>query len=123
MLDDYVKANHIKAACIITCIGSLQQVALRYANQSDVETIHGNFEIVSLTGTLAESGSHLHVAISDSTGNMIGGHLKEGSIIYTTAEIVIGILPEVAYEREPDFTYGFKNYRLKPQRQSDSITK
>ncbi len=38
-LDDYVKANHVKAACIITCVGSLQQVAIRYANQSDTETI------------------------------------------------------------------------------------
>ncbi len=52
--------------------------------------LYGKFEIVSLTGTLAESGSHLHAAISDNIGNIIGGHLKKGSIIYTTAEIVIG---------------------------------
>jgi predicted DNA-binding protein with PD1-like motif len=38
---------------------------------------------------------------------MIGAHLKEGSIVYTTAEIVIGILPAVLFERAIDPTSGF----------------
>ena len=44
---------------------------------------------------------------------MIGGHLKEGSIVYTTAEIVIGILPAVLYERAIDPTFGFKELMIK----------
>lgn len=31
-VDKYVKANRLKATCIITCVGSLQQVAIRFAN-------------------------------------------------------------------------------------------
>jgi predicted DNA-binding protein with PD1-like motif len=31
-LDKYVKANCLKAASILTCVGSLQQVAIRSAN-------------------------------------------------------------------------------------------
>lgn len=112
-LDEYVKANHLKAACIITCVGSLQQVAIRFANQSVTEIISGKFEIVSLAGTLAGNGSHLHILISDSVGKTIGGHLKEGSIVYTTAEIVIGILPAVLYERAIDPTFGFKELMIK----------
>ncbi len=112
-LEEYVKANNLKAGCIITCVGSLQRVVIRFANQSDLETISGKFEIVSLAGTLAESGSHLHIIISDSKGKTIGGHLKEGSIVYTTAEIVIGILPAVLYEREIDPTFGFKELVIK----------
>ncbi|MDB5248425.1 MAG: hypothetical protein JWQ40_2819, partial [Segetibacter sp.] len=94
-LDNYVKEQNIKAACIITCVGSLEQASIRYANKPLAETITGKFEIVSLSGTLARSGSHLHIAISDGNGKMIGGHLKEGSLVYTTLEIVIGILPEL----------------------------
>lgn len=112
-LDDYVKANHLKAACILTCVGSLQQVAIRFANQSVTEMISGKFEIVGLAGTLAENGSHLHILLSDSMGKTIGGHLKEGSIVYTTAEIVIGILPAVLFEREIDPTFGFKELMIK----------
>ena len=88
-LDEYAKANHLKAACILTCVGSLQQVTIMFANQSVTEMISGKFEIVSLAGTLAENGSHLHILISDSMGKTIGGHLKEGSIVYPTAEIFI----------------------------------
>ena len=114
-LDDYVNTHHIAAACIVTCVGSLQTAVIRYANQPNADTLYGHFEIVSLTGTLATSGSHLHIAISDDTGKMIGGHLKEGSIIYTTAEIVLGILPGVVYSREMDTTYGYKELMVRPK--------
>jgi predicted DNA-binding protein with PD1-like motif len=107
-LDAFAKDEHIKAACIITGVGSLRQAAIRFANLAEIEILEGKFEIVSLTGTLAETGSHLHICISDSTGKTIGGHLKEGSIIFTTAEIVLGLLPDVLFEREIDPTYGFK---------------
>ncbi len=112
-LDEYIKANHIKAACMLTCAGSLQQAAIRYAGLPAEEILKEKFEIVSLTGTLAETGSHLHISISDCTGKTIGGHLKEGCIIYTTAEIVIGIMHGVSYLRETDNTYGYKELVIK----------
>ena len=121
-LDKYIKAYHIQAACIITCVGSLQQVAIRYANQTDVEITSSKFEIISLTGTLAESGSHLHIAVSDISGKMIGGHLKEGSIIYTTAEIVIGILTDLVYERKIDSTYGFRELDIKNVQDKNNVS-
>lgn len=31
-LDEYVQTQNIQAACIITCVGSLRQAAIRYAN-------------------------------------------------------------------------------------------
>jgi len=116
-LDAYVRANKIKAAAMVTCVGSLQQAAIRYANQEGTDILTGKFEIVSLTGTLAESGSHLHISISDSTGKTIGGHLKEGSIIYTTAEIVIGVMPDVTFDREVDPTYDYKELVIKKRKQ------
>jgi len=112
-LDEYVKERHIQAAFILTCAGSLQQVTLPYANLTGTDTLTEKFEIISLTGTLAQSGSHLHVAISDSTGKTIGGHLTKGSIIYTTAEIVIEILSGVTFERETDDTFGYKELVIK----------
>ena len=114
-LDEYVQIHHIKAACIVTCVGSLQQAVIRYANLPNTDRLTGKFEIVSLTGTLAVSGSHLHISISDSTGKTTGGHLAEGSIIYTTAEIVLGILPGIVYERDTDKTYGFKELVIKKE--------
>ncbi len=107
-LDAYIKTNHIKAASIFTCVGSLQKAVIRFADQKEADTLTGKFEIVSLTGTLSEAGSHLHISISDGTGKTVGGHLKEGSLIYTTAEIVIGLLTDLEFTREVDSMYGYK---------------
>ena len=73
-------------------------------------------EIVSLVGTLSPDGEHLHVAISDGAGRTIGGHLLEGSLVYTTAEIAVGELDGLAFSRETDprTTYGELVVRPRP---------
>jgi predicted DNA-binding protein with PD1-like motif len=75
---------------------------LRFANQSFGTELTGHFEIVSLTGTLSQYGSHYHIAISDGTGHTVGAHLLEGCKVYTTAEIVLAVLPtdEMQLSRE-----------------------
>jgi predicted DNA-binding protein with PD1-like motif len=98
----FAKENHLQAGLIITCVGSLQLVALRMANQPDTTLIEGKFEIVSLVGTLSPDGPHLHLSVSDSTGKTLGGHLQDGSLIYTTAEIVVGELDGWAFTRPVD---------------------
>lgn len=107
MLDKFVQEHHIKAACMITCCGSLQQASIRYADNKDADVLNGKFEIVSLTGTLSETGSHLHISVSDGKGKTTGGHLKEGTLVYTTAEIVIGILTEYQFDRAFDPRSGY----------------
>lgn len=107
-LDSLVSLNQIEAGCILSCAGSLRQAAIRFANNTDATILTDKFEIVSLSGTLSKNGSHLHLAISDGTGKTIGGHLMEGCLIYTTAEIVIGILPELKFVREHDEASGYR---------------
>lgn len=101
-IQQFVMENNIKAGWIVTCVGSLTDYSLRFANQTVVKQGSGHFEIVGLTGTLSENGSHLHMAISDSTGKTIGGHLADGNIIYTTAEIVIQSSNQFVFKREVD---------------------
>ena len=42
---------------------------------------------------------HLHISISDSEGNIKGGHLNNKNIVCTTAEIVIGELPKSSFSK------------------------
>ena len=79
-----VTEKQIKAGWISTCVGSLTNYTIRFANQSDGSRDSGYFEIVSLTGTVSVNGSHIHISISDSSGKTIGGHLMDGCKIYTT---------------------------------------
>lgn len=115
-LDNVVKQRRIEAGLLLTGVGSLTDVSLRLANQEGATTYRGHFEIVSLVGTLSTNGSHLHLAVSDSTGRTLGGHLMPGNKIYTTAEIVIGILPNVVYAREPDPTFGYRELVVKKRK-------
>ncbi|MEA4826947.1 MAG: PPC domain-containing DNA-binding protein, partial [Clostridium sp.] len=71
------------------------------------------FEIVSLVGTISEDGCHLHMSIADSNGKVIGGHLLEECIIYTTAEVIIGEIEEFVFLREYDDKTGFDELKVK----------
>lgn len=112
-LDNLVKQKGWKAVSVVTCVGSLEKASLRFADQKEATTLEGKFEIVSLTGVLSAEGSHLHISISDRTGKTIGGHLKEGSIVYTTAELVLAILEDYEFLRETDPTYGYKELTIR----------
>jgi predicted DNA-binding protein with PD1-like motif len=113
----FAKENKIKAGLIITCVGSLEQVNLRFANQETGTLLKGHFEILALVGTFSDSSSHLHLSVADSEGKTFGGHLLDESLIYTTAEIVIGELTEKEFDRTLDTTYGYKELLVKPRSQ------
>jgi predicted DNA-binding protein with PD1-like motif len=99
---DFVKEKNILAGWVVSCAGSITGYSIRFANQPAESRGRGNFEIVSLTGTVSVNGLHLHISISDSTGKTIGGHLMEGCEIYTTAEIVLVKSGEYTFNRKKD---------------------
>ena len=101
------RERRIKAGCVVTCVGSLRLANLRFANRAEATPLEGKYEIVSLVGTFSDESAHLHLSISDSTGVTVGGHLMEGNLIYTTAELVIGVIPGLEFAREVDPTYGY----------------
>ncbi len=115
-LDAFVHQQRVEAGALLTCVGSLTDVTLRLANQEGPSVWQGHFEIVSLVGTLSTNGSHIHLAVSDSTGRTLGGHLLEGCKIYTTAEIVVGVMASITYTRELDPTFGYKELVIRKKR-------
>lgn len=112
-IQQYVDEHEITAGWVMTTVGSLTDVHLRYANQEMGDTLRGHFEIVSLVGTVSTNVSHLHLSVSDSTGRTTGGHLLEGNLIYTTAEIVVGESERHVFEREVDGTTPYKELQVK----------
>lgn len=94
-------------------MGSLTHYNIRFANQPEGNTGVGHFEIVSLVGTVSMNGSHLHLSISDSTGKTIGGHLMDGNIVYTTAELVIQEADDLTFIREKDGSTPWEELQVK----------
>lgn len=110
----FARAHAVRAGIMLTCVGSLEQVHLRYANQKSAEKKAGAFEIVSCTGTFSDDGTgHFHISIADGGGNVFGGHLLDENKIFTTAEIAVASLTDLAFLRETDAVYGLKELVVK----------
>jgi uncharacterized protein len=115
-IEEFTRANKIKAAVIVTAVGSLEQHHIRFANQPGGNIVKGFFEITSLTGIISESGCHLHILVCDNKGIPVGGHLLTENLIYTTAEIALAELPDLEFRRTADPTYGFKELTIHERR-------
>lgn len=105
--------NGITAGVVVTCVGSLTQYNLRFANREDGVLATGHFEIVSCTGTVSNEAVHLHLAVADDKGNTVGGHLLDGNRVYTTAEICLAVLHDVVLHREADPASGYRELVVK----------
>ena len=115
---DAMKTSGSESAFIMTAVGSLESVTLRMANAckpgaslenatNEIKQWKERLEIVSLTGTISKDGQkHLHMSVSNSQGNVLGGHVMDGTI-FTTLELVIGTIGKVAFTREIDDKTGF----------------
>ena len=115
-IEIYAETEKIEAGWIITCVGSLTQTHLRFANQPAGSKANGYFEIVSLVGTVSTNGCHLHLSVSDSLGRTTGGHLLPENLVYTTAEIVIGESRQLVFTREKDGTTEWEELQVKKKR-------
>ncbi|HYW57760.1 MAG TPA: PPC domain-containing DNA-binding protein [Polaromonas sp.] len=106
-----VRSQNCRAAFVLSGIGSLSTAGLRFAGAEQPTRIDGDTEILSLSGTVAFNGvhssSHLHMALSTSTGEVLGGHVAPGCLVRTTAEVLLALLPEWEFSREPDAVTGY----------------
>jgi predicted DNA-binding protein with PD1-like motif len=114
-LEAIARDRGLPAAFVLQGIGSLSAARIRYAGIDEPATLHGDFEILTLAGSLSSGGAHLHIAVSDASGRVIGGHVATGCIVRTTAEILLGVLPDVHFSRETDQQTGFAELVIRPR--------
>lgn len=50
---------------------------------------HPHYHVQPGTRVGSLSVAHLHITVADSSGRVLGGHLCAGSLVRTTAELVI----------------------------------
>lgn len=102
------------SAFVIAGIGSLKDPRLRFAGAEEEVTLNGAFEILSLCGTLTPDGGHLHIAVSDEHGRVVGGHVCYGNEVRTTAEILLTHVPGWQLSREFDAGTGYRELSVRP---------
>lgn len=106
-LEAEVARRSLRAAFVVAGIGSLSETRLRLAGADQPTAIAGGVEILTLSGTISPDGAHLHISVADATGRVIGGHLARGSIVRTTAEVLLLLLPGWTFAREHDDATGY----------------
>src|SRR5580658_1996460 len=118
-LERLTEEHALCAGCILSCVGSLSRARLRMASAVGEAEVFRTFaepmEIVSLSGTLCPDGLHVHISLARRDGACVGGHLVRGCIVHTTAELVIGELPDVEFRRRPDPATGYDELTVAPR--------
>jgi len=107
-LEEATRTLDLAAGCVLSCVGSLSAARLRLAGGTEVLELAGPLEIVALVGTLSPDGPHLHAALADATGKVLGGHVLPGCLVHTTAELVLGALEGLAFGRAHDPDTGWR---------------
>jgi predicted DNA-binding protein with PD1-like motif len=110
-LEAAVQSQNCRAAFVLSGIGSLSTAGLRLAGAEQPTRLTESMEILTLSGTVAVEGgktaSHMHMAISTATGQVLGGHVAPGCTVLTTAEVLLALLPDWQFSREPDAQTGY----------------
>ena len=106
-LETAASARQWTAAVVLCGIGSLSRANLRFAGAAQSQPLIGNLELVTLAGTISPNGAHLHATIADGNGAILAGHLGYGCIVRTTGEVLLAILPDWHFSREPDPATGY----------------
>jgi len=113
-LEAAVSANSETSAFVVSGIGSLTNARLRFAGAESETSLPGMFEILCISGTLTPNGAHLHMAIADQHGHVVGGHVCYGNTIRTTAEVLLSRPTEWTLAREHDTNTGFNELVVRP---------
>ncbi|MGF0007900.1 PPC domain-containing DNA-binding protein [Eubacteriales bacterium SGI.150] len=106
-LQEYARTRRIAAGTVVSGVGCVTRARVRDASGVTVRELNEPLEIVSLMGTLSAARTHLHIALAREDLTVLGGHLMEGCIVNTTAEVVLLELDGVRFGAERDGETGY----------------
>ena len=119
-IEEIVVRHNIEAGTIVSLVGSVNEAALRFSDSPDATVVAGPLEIVSVTGTVAKSSCHIHLAVADKEGTTYGGHLMHGSTVYTTVElIIIDLSTSHTFSRQYCSLSGYEELTVQLKEQSE----
>ena len=102
---EIARTEHIQLASV-SALGATNDFTVGVYNvderQYHANDFKGNFEIVSLTGTIntmdGEFYTHLHMSAGDEKGQVFGGHLNR-AVVSAVCEMVITVIDGVVDRR------------------------
>lgn len=77
---------------VLSVVGNLRQAAFQCPGQAQPTLLRGDLELITLQGTLAPGGIHLHLCVSDGTCQVWGGHLEPGTLVQKGVDLLVGLI-------------------------------
>lgn len=101
-LEAAVKARGATAAFVLAGSGSLRPALWPEASTEPPTQTDEDLELLTLTGSIAAQGAHLHMSVTAANGPVRGGPVAYGCTVRTSAEVLVALLPGCHFAR--DFT-------------------
>lgn len=110
---EYAKQHNIRAAVVLSAVGCVYAYRIRDASGVNMREGEMRAEILSLMGTVSQSGLHIHIGLAGEDTLAFGGHLTQGCKVNTTAEIVLLEIEDTLFTRELDASTGYDELVIK----------
>tara|TARA_Y100001968_G_C19376043_1_gene727728 strand:+ start:694 stop:1305 length:612 start_codon:yes stop_codon:yes gene_type:complete len=80
---------------LISAVGDLSKVSFKCPLNQKPIILEKKLEIITLSGYLTSTDTHLHISVSDDNCNVFGGHLLSGSVVLSSLDLLIGSIPNL----------------------------
>lgn len=94
-LDVYNSLNELhrqreSTSFLISAVGDLSKVSFKCPLSDKPVVFEKKLEIITLSGYLRSTQSHLHISVSDENCGVFGGHLLPGTTVLKSLDVLIG---------------------------------
>tara|TARA_Y100001968_G_scaffold106171_1_gene96038 strand:- start:735 stop:1346 length:612 start_codon:yes stop_codon:yes gene_type:complete len=86
---------HNSTSFLISAVGDLSKVSFKCPLNQKPIILEKKLEIITLSGYLTSTDSHLHISVSDNNCSVFGGHLLSGTIVQKSLDILLGVIPNL----------------------------
>ena len=80
---------------LVSAVGDLSKVSFKCPLNDKPVIFDKKLEIITLSGYIKSTESHVHISVSDENCSVFGGHLLSGTIVLMSLDILIGVIPNL----------------------------
>ena len=90
-----MQIHHNSTSFLISAVGDLSTVSFKCPLNQKPVVLEKKLEIITLSGYLSATDSHLHISASDEECRVFGGHLLPGTTVLKSLDVLIGAIPNL----------------------------
>ncbi len=86
---------HNSTSFLISAVGDLSKASFKCPSYDKPAIFEKKLEIITLSGYIRSTESHVHISVSDEKCSVFGGHLLSGTTVLKSLDVLIGVIPNL----------------------------